>query len=184
MVQTAPVKSRRKYRRYSLVIALLLVVVLPLGWIFSHWVTRMPGTGEHPESIAETSFEQRFNEAIEAMKTGDDQLALGLWHALLLSNPEVVEIKVNLGFLLYEQQRYRPARDFFIAAIEQNAYQANAYYGLAICSEALGDLEGALGAMRSFVHLAEPDSPFLRKARAAIWEWESGLVARQPQPEN
>ncbi|MBF0284543.1 MAG: hypothetical protein HQL51_08805, partial [Magnetococcales bacterium] len=28
-------------------------------------------------------------------------------------------------------------------------------------------------ALRTFRHLAKPDDPFLRKAEAALWEWES-----------
>jgi hypothetical protein len=59
--------------------------------------------------------------------------------------------------------------------LEARPGQANAYYGLATALEAGGDLEGALGAMRTYVHLEAPDAPFLRKAAAAIWEWETRL---------
>jgi hypothetical protein len=56
--------------------------------------------------------------------------------------------------------------------------QANAYYGLAVALEALGDRPGALGAMRSFVHLAKEGDPWVPKARAALWEWQA---AGRPQ---
>lgn len=49
--------------------------------------------------------------------------------------------------------------------------------GVALCAvelEAQGDIGGALGAMRTFVHLSPPDDPYVRKARAALWEWQSG----------
>ena len=72
-------------------------------------------------------------------------------------------------------QQYLQAQSHFTRAMELNAFQANAYYGLAICLEELGDLEGALGSMRSFIHLAKQDNPFLRKARSALWEWETTL---------
>jgi hypothetical protein len=67
--------------------------------------------------------------------------------------------------------------------MEQSAYQANAYYGLAITSEKLGDLEGAIGAMRSFLHLADgsTDKKHLRKARAALWEWEAQLTPKSTE---
>ena len=46
--------------------------------------------------------------------------------------------------------------------------QLNAYYGLAVALEALGDLAGAKGAMRTYVHLGKPDDPYVRKAEAAV----------------
>lgn len=109
------------------------------------------------------------------MQSGDHELALKLWHPLLIEHPRLPEIKVNMGFSLYELGRYQVALDFFSEALEQNAYQANAYYGQAICHERLGDLESALGAMRSYIHLAgaEENPQFIRKARAALWEWQS-----------
>ncbi|MBI3069379.1 MAG: hypothetical protein HYY79_11040, partial [Betaproteobacteria bacterium] len=30
--------------------------------------------------------------------------------------------------------------------------------------------------MRTFVHLAKADDPYLRKAQAALWEWEEALA--------
>jgi hypothetical protein len=38
--------------------------------------------------------------------------------------------------------------------------------------EGLCDIAGATGAMRTYIHLAPADDPFLVKARAALWEWE------------
>ena len=86
-----------------------------------------------------------------------------------------------MGFSLFELGRYETARDFFIAAMQQNAFQANAYYGLAITSEKMGDLEGAVGAMKSYIHLAQnkEDQPFIRKAKSAVWEWESQLQSKR-----
>jgi len=51
-------------------------------------------------------------------------------------------------------------------------------YGLALAWEADGDLEMAMGAMRSYLHLARSESDdHLRRARAALWEWEARLQA-------
>ena len=44
-----------------------------------------------------------------------------------------------------------------------------------------GDLEGAVGAMRTFVHLSRQDDPFIPKARAALWEWQDELAAQRQQ---
>jgi len=92
------------------------------------------------------------------------------------------EAHVNMGFALIGKENYKAAADFFSSAIELRPYQANAYWGLAISLEQLGDLEGALGAMRTFIHLSPPNDPFVRKARSALWEWESTLK-RGPLPE-
>lgn len=53
----------------------------------------------------------------------------------------------------------------------------NAYFGLAIALEALDDLPGALGAMRTYVHRSPEGDPFVRKAHGAIWEWEEKVAA-------
>ena len=73
---------------------------------------------------------------------------------------------------------YATARDFYAAALDRNPVLADAYYGFATASESLGDLEAALGGMRSFLHLQSKDSQRKLKvvqARSAIWEWESRL---------
>ena len=64
----------------------------------------------------------------------------------------------------------------FNAATELEPYQGNAYWGLVISLEKIGDVSGALGAMRTYIHLAPEDQEaFVRKARSAMWEWEETL---------
>lgn len=117
------------------------------------------------------------------MQSGDYQQALNYWHRALVANPAIPEVRVNMGFTLIEMGNYRAACKSFNDALDQNAYQANAYYGLAICNEESGNIEAALGYMKSFVHLAQPqDEAFLNKARSAIWEWESSLKPKQDTP--
>lgn len=63
---------------------------------------------------------------------------------------------------------------FFESAIALRRQQVNAYYGLAIVLDELNDRPGAIGGMRTFVHLSKPDNdPCQRKAQAALWKWES-----------
>ena len=117
------------------------------------------------------------------MQSGEYEQALMYWHRALVVNPAMPEIRVNMGFTLIEMGNYKAACKSFNDALDQNAYQANAYYGLAICSERSGDIEAALGFMKSFVHLAQPQhQAFLSKARSAIWEWESRLRPKQDTP--
>ena len=78
------------------------------------------------------------------------------------------------------RERYGAARDFFDGAIALRREQVNAYYGLAVALDGLHDRPGAIGAMRTFVHLSDPDDPYLRKAQAALWEWEAEPIATGP----
>ena len=88
--------------------------------------------------------------------------------------PRMPEARVNMGFAMLGLGRAALAREHFDAAIDLRPGQRNAYYGLAEALEAVGDTAGALGAMRTFVHLSPPDDPFVRRARAALWEWQAG----------
>jgi tetratricopeptide (TPR) repeat protein len=90
--------------------------------------------------------------------------------------PRLPEGYVNLGFAILGQQRYEEAGEMFNTAVNLRPEQANAYWGLALALEGLQDYEGALGAMRSYIHLSTvPNDPFLPKARSALWEWEAQL---------
>ncbi|TXC65209.1 hypothetical protein FSC37_00885 [Piscinibacter aquaticus] len=80
------------------------------------------------------------------------------------------EAHANLGFALLGLQQPDAARVAFERAIAFRPAQANAYYGLALAQESLGDLELALGAMRSYLHLGRSESEdHQRRARAALW---------------
>ncbi|MDH3635717.1 MAG: hypothetical protein OES20_13540 [Gammaproteobacteria bacterium] len=183
MVASPSRKNASAKSRYLLVALLLVAAVFFFGWALNHWMTDSAAI-QVPTSTIELDGDNRlpqlFNAAVGHMQKGHYQQALDLWHKALLRAPDIPEIKVNMGFTLYELGEYATARDAFIDAMEQNAYQANAYYGLAISSEKMGDLEGALGAMRSYIHLAAAgdDDMFKRRARSALWEWETQLVER------
>jgi len=127
--------------------------------------------------------DQRFQQAVamlHARRFDDAAMAL---HRVILLSPRLAEAYVNMGYAMIGLERYDAARDFFLTATDLRPYQANAYYGLAIAFEQMNDLEGALGAMRTFIHLSPPGDPYVRKARSALWEWNTRL-ARGPLPEN
>jgi tetratricopeptide (TPR) repeat protein len=83
-----------------------------------------------------------------------------------------------MGFALAGLGRSREAFDFFESATVLRPGQANAYYGMALALEAQGDLRGALGAMRTYVHLTDAADPHRRRAESALWEWEEQLKSR------
>jgi tetratricopeptide (TPR) repeat protein len=126
--------------------------------------------------------DERFRQAIVMLHARRFDEAATALHRVILLSPRLAEAYVNMGYAMLGLERYRAARDFFLTATDLKPYQANAYYGLASALEQMKDLEGALGAMRTYIHLSPPDDPYVRKARSAIWEWDSEL-ANGPLPE-
>ncbi len=142
--------------------AVVLAAVALGGLVFG-----LRGEGDHAQ------FDARFNRAARLLQAGEHAKAAAALHRLLEIAPQVPELHVNMGYAQLGLNRPGPARKAFESAISLRPRQANAYYGLAEALEALGDLAGARGAMRTYVHLSPPGDPFVRKAHAAIWEWEA-----------
>ena len=176
----------REYREYSLPVAILICAALIL-----FIVNGMPGVAlgrggasklaaspigaplAHQAEAKALEVDRRFNEATVMLHAKQFEHALTALHRVLELAPKMPEAHVNMGYAMLGLMRFAAARDFFTGAIELRPAQANAYYGLALALDALNDRPGALGAMRTFVHLAKPDDAFVHKARAALWEWQS-----------
>ena len=116
---------------------------------------------------------ERFQQAAVMLHAGQHQYALAALQRVIELAPGLPEARVNAGYALLGLAEPRRAKEQFELAIDLRAGQANAYYGLALTLEALGDRDAALGAMRTYVHLGEEHDPYVRKARSAIWEWQS-----------
>ena len=123
----------------------------------------------------------RFQQAVMMLHAGRYEHAAKALHRVLALSPRLTDAHVNMGYALLGLKRYDEAEAFFRNAIELDPYQGNAYWGLAEIFEHRGDLPAALGAMRTYIHLAPPGDPYVRRARAALWEWDSRL-ARGPLP--
>ena len=195
--------ARRDRRIRSLVLATLCVVALGLlisaypefralwsgpdsqrGGAETRPVEQRPETADgsgvdyklHAEKAMAARMAEHFAQALKMIEADEYEDALVALQRVLAIRPTLVEANVNMGFVLFALGRYDSARDFFEAAIALRPGQANAYYGLAECHEQLGDLGQASAAMRTYIHLSAPDDPFVVKARAALWEWESGTT--------
>lgn len=132
----------------------------------------------HVRQARAMEIRQRFDQATVMLHAKRYDEAITALHRVMELDSKIPEAYVNMGFALIGKQQYKAAFDFLIGAIELNPAQANAYYGIAIVQEAAGNLEGALGGMRSFLHLTDnPDSAQIHvaRARSAIWEWEAKL---------
>jgi tetratricopeptide (TPR) repeat protein len=125
----------------------------------------------------------RFEQAVAMLHAKKYEFALPPLHRLMQLDPKMPEAYVNMGFALIGLKRYKVAEEFFQTAIDLRPYQDNAYWGLAVSLENQNDLDGALGAMRTYIHLAPPNDPYVTRARSALWEWEYRLD-RGPLPKN
>ena len=132
---------------------------------------------QHAKQAKQLEVDMRFKQAILMLHAKQFDNAIKSLHRVLELAPRMPEAHVNMGYAFLGGGDAKTARDFFVSAIELNLNQLNAYYGLGIASEALGDMESALGAMRTYVHLSPKSDPFVAKARAALWEWQAAREA-------
>ncbi len=130
----------------------------------------------HAREKAEAEIRQRFQQGVAMLNNKHYEQALKEFHRVLELAPDMPEAHVNAGFALAGLGRYAIARDFFDGALALRKDQINAYYGLAEALEGLNDLPGALGAMRTYLHLAPANDPYRRKAESAVWEWEAKVA--------
>lgn len=171
--------GRRRDRR-AIGVGLTLAAVLAGGWLLQRSDVLPAAT---PAPLVDRTLQDRFDAAVILLQAGRHDEARSAWLRVIELAPRAPEAHVNLGYALLGLQRPAQARQSFETAIALNAMQANAYHGLALAHEAEGDLELAVGAMRSFVHLApHEDSAHVRRARAAVWEWQEKLAAQRRVP--
>lgn len=175
MSRTATPRPARVGARIVLALALLSGT----AWLGQRGAGASPEPPATPASAAAAEARQRFDQAVVMLHAHQyEHAAVALQRVLVLA-PDLPEAEVNLGFALLGLQRPGQARRHFEAAIDLRADQANAYYGLALAHEAEGDLALATGAMRSYLHLARDERPeHLRRARAALWEWDAAGARR------
>lgn len=163
--------------------ALLLVALIGLGL----FVAQSPGPptlepAEHTRVKLGEEVRRRFDQAVVMLHAKQYEHAIVALERVLELAPTMPEAHVNMGFALLGMQRSAQAQAAFERAIALRSNQANAYYGLALTYEQRGDLELALGAMRSYLHLSRKDDGYQAKARSALWEWEQRLGRHPPSP--
>lgn len=119
--------------------------------------------------------DERFQQGVVMLHAKKYEYAIAAFHQVLKYAPDMPEAHVNMGYALVGLGHHAQARDFFESATVLRPGQANAYYGMAMALEGLGDLRGAIGAMRTYAHLVPREDPHRRKAEAAVWEWEEAV---------
>ncbi|MEE8454300.1 MAG: tetratricopeptide repeat protein, partial [Limibaculum sp.] len=99
-------------------------------------------------------FRAAFAAGIAHLRQGDAHSAAQAFETARRANPHAPEVYVNLGFAYLELNQPAASRAAFETASTIAPGQVNAYFGLAEALDALGDGEGAMGAMRTYLHLA------------------------------
>jgi Flp pilus assembly protein TadD len=164
-----------RLRALSITVAAVLAGGIAFAWLGDSAPPADPRAAHAAAKRAE-EVKQRFDQGVVMLHAKQYDHALTAFHRVLELEPEMPEAHVNAGYALIGLKRYDAARDFFESATVLRPRQANAYWGMAVALDALGDRAGAIGAMRTFVHLSKPEDPYVRKAQAALWEWETALA--------
>lgn len=168
-------RARPDHRPLGIALALAAVLAGGLG-------LSQLGPTHSPQAVAVAPDELRraFDASVVLLHAHRYEPAAVVLARVIELSPSLPEARVNMGYAQLGLKQPRLARQQFERAIALKADQANAYHGLALAHEAEQDLELALGAMRSYLHLARTeDEAHLRRARAAVWEWETQLLARR-----
>jgi Flp pilus assembly protein TadD len=165
-------------RALAVTVAAVLAGGLVFAWLGDSGPPADPRAA-HAEAKRAEEIKARFDQGVVMLHAKQYEHALTAFHRVLELAPDMPEAHVNTGYALLGLKRYDAARDFFESATVLRPGQVNAYWGLAVALEALGDKAGAVGSMRTFVHLARPEDPYVRKAQAALWEWETALAQQR-----
>lgn len=120
----------------------------------------------------------RFKQGVAMLHARQFDHALTAFRRVLALAPNMPEAHANIGFALLGKQDYVAAADMFDRATTLRPEQINAYYGMAVALEGMGNLRAAIEAMRAYLHRAPADDPYRKKAEAAVWEWQAE-VGRQ-----
>lgn len=141
-----------------------------------------PDAAADPEGHARWRRQQeihmRFQQGIAMLQQGQSEFAAAAFSRVVALNPRLSDAHVNLGFSLLGMKEFNQARDHFDYAASLSPTQGNAYYGLAMAAEGMGDLRLAISGMRTFLHMAKKaNTPeiYINRARSALWEWEARL---------
>jgi Tfp pilus assembly protein PilF len=121
----------------------------------------------------------RFAQGVEMMRIRQFDFALKAFHRVLELDPTMPEAHVNMGFALLETGDPAGAQRFFESATRLKRDQLNAYYGLALAAHAQKNHEVAVGAMRTWLHLAPKDDPFRARAQAKYDEMQQAFLAQR-----
>ncbi|MEQ1814137.1 MAG: tetratricopeptide repeat protein [Candidatus Nitrotoga sp.] len=127
----------------------------------------------HAQEKINAEIKQQFQQSVTLLQEKKFNEAITALHRVLQLAPTMPEASANMGYALLGLKRYAAARDFFLASIQLNKNQTNAYYGLAMAHDGLQDLPAAISAMRIYQHLVPADDVYRKRADEILKEWEA-----------
>lgn len=92
--------------------------------------------------------EQLFREAVAAQRRGDDEAAIGKYRELLRLQPDVPQVRANLGAALAHAGRYDEAIEQYKLALEANPGEERLSLNLALAYYKKGDAAKAAAELR------------------------------------
>lgn len=116
---------------------------------------------------------QSFQQGVAMLQAGHFEHAITALHEVLAIYPALPEAHVNMGFALLGAGEPGAAADFFNSATDLRPSLHNAYYGLALAEQEMGNDKAALAAMQVYTHLASEDERHLPRARETVWQLQA-----------
>jgi len=136
----------------------------------------------HARELRLAEADARFQQAVMMLHAKRYDMAVKALHRVLELTPVMPEAHSNMGYALLGTGEYKIAYDFFSTAVELRSMFDSAYYGMALSLEGLKEYEGAIGAMRTYLHLTTEEH-YHAKAEEYIVEWRRQVEkAQQAQP--
>ena len=179
-VQARPrdVRLRALALTSSLVVMIGLTVAYLPSWLNVPAAVNGPEAARaaHAKEKTDAEIKLRFEQGVAMLNAKEYEFALTAFHRVIQLHPQLPEAHVNTGYALIGLKRYAIARDFFESAIALRKDQLNAYYGLAEALAGLNDIPGALGAMRTYMHLAPADDAYRSRAEEMARKWEAKIA--------
>ncbi len=157
----------------------IFAVFVVVGWSSSPLSGRL-NPAVHVENKVKSELDLRFRQGVEMLNAKQYERALTEFHRVLELSPKMPEAHVNAGYALLGMKNYKAAADFFDTATTLRPDQLNAYFGLGEALQEMGDKEGALQAMETYLHRSPASDPFRRKAESAAWELRAELHREIP----
>ncbi|MCK5644355.1 MAG: tetratricopeptide repeat protein, partial [Gammaproteobacteria bacterium] len=170
--------SEKNYTSIAFIIAVVMMIIIGMG------VRSMPGVDMSPpvrqgaqridpgvnpqghmQQLTRSEIRQRFDQAVLMLHANQYEYAIAALNRVIELAPELPEAHINMGFAMLGLEQYEMAEKYFSRASLLSPDQANTYYGWALALQRLGHLDGALGAINSYMHTADKDDAYRVKAR-------------------
>jgi tetratricopeptide (TPR) repeat protein len=117
-----------------------------------------------PPILLPTTAKGWFQYGITLMRTAKLVEAIAAFKQSLALNPGHHAALTNMGFALFDLQRYEEAIGVFEESLQKKAHNYDALYGLALSHQKLGHRNRAISRWRQYIAEA-PDSPWKDRAR-------------------